>query len=117
MGCVEKIWGTTESLIATSLFEMHRLTIEPSFRCSLHLHRHKWNAFYVVSGRLFIDTIDGDIGSLVISTKLEPGDHTTISPGLHHQFRTEDLPCIALEMYYCEPLSEDIVRRNVGGPV
>jgi hypothetical protein len=26
-------------------------------------------------------------------------------------------PAIALEMYYTELLSKDIVRRNVGGPV
>jgi len=112
----EKIWGSTEPLIVTPLLEVHRLRIIPNHRCSLHVHRFKWNAFYVCEGELFIDTVAGDMGSAVISVQLGRGDHTTIAPGLHHQFRTGLEPCICLEMYYTEPLSEDIIRRNVGGP-
>jgi mannose-6-phosphate isomerase-like protein (cupin superfamily) len=44
-------------------------------------------------------------------------EFVTVAPGTHHQFRTDDSPAVALEMYYTEPLSADIVRRNVGGPV
>lgn len=113
---IDKIWGTTEPLIATPLFEMHRLALIPEHRCSLHVHRHKWNAFYVIDGKLFIDIVEGDMNAAVISVELGSGDHTTIAPGVHHQFRTGKGPCNALEMYYTEPLSEDIIRRNVGGP-
>jgi mannose-6-phosphate isomerase-like protein (cupin superfamily) len=116
---IEKIWGVTEPLIVTPMFEMHRLTIKPGFRCSLHIHRHKWNCFYVIFGTLFIDLVSGDVGTMVTEEKLGIGGFTTVAPGIHHQFRTaEDGPVTsALEMYYTEPLSEDIVRRNVGGPV
>jgi mannose-6-phosphate isomerase-like protein (cupin superfamily) len=119
MSAINKVWGTTEPLVVTPLFEMHRLTIKPGFRCSLHVHRFKWNAFFVIFGRLFIDLVSADMGGPVIVEKLEVGGHTTVAPGVHHQFRTdEDGPLTsALEMYYCEPLSEDIIRRNVGGPV
>ena len=115
---IKKIWGTTEPLIVTPLFEMHRLTIIPGFRCSFHVHRFKWNAFYVVYGELFVDTAMGDIGGPVVIEKMGIGGFTTVAPGVHHQFRTDsDGPLTsALEMYYCEPLSEDIIRRNVGGP-
>lgn len=119
MRAIDKIWGTTEPLIVTPLFEMHRLTIKPGFRCSLHMHRFKWNAFYVVYGKLFLDLVSNDMGSMVTEEKLDIGGFTTIAPGVHHQFRTdEDGPLTsAIECYYTEPLSEDIVRRNVGGPV
>jgi mannose-6-phosphate isomerase-like protein (cupin superfamily) len=116
---IEKIWGATEPLIVTPLFEMHRLTIKPGFRCSLHVHRFKWNAFFVIFGELFIDIVSTDMGGAVTVEHLKGGGITTVGPGVHHQFRTdEDGPITsALEMYYTEPLSEDIVRRNVGGPV
>ena len=118
MTALEKIWGTTEPLVQTPMFEMHRLTIKPGFRCSLHVHKYKWNAFFVIFGDLFIDLVTGDLGAPVVVERLGPGGFTTVAPGVHHQFRTEaDGPVTsALEMYYIEPLSEDIVRRNVGGP-
>ena len=119
MSKIDKIWGVTEPLIVTPLFEMHRLTIKPGFRCSLHVHRFKWNAFYVVYGKLFLDLLSNDMGGAVTVEELDIGGFTTIAPGVHHQFRTDvDGPLTsALEMYYTEPLSEDIVRRNVGGPM
>ena len=116
MARVQKIWGDTEALIVTPMFELHRLRIIPDHRCSLHKHRHKWNFFYVIAGGLFIDVIEGDLMAGVLSVELGPGDHTTVAPGVHHQFRTGPGPCVCLECYYTEPLSEDIIRRNVGGP-
>src|SRR5208282_5565885 len=115
----DKIWGVTEPLVVTPLFEMHRLTIKPGYRCSLHVHRFKWNAFFVIFGELLIDLVSGDVGSAVVVEKLGVGGHTTIAPGVYHQFRTDpDGPLTsALEMYYTESLNEDIIRRNVGGPV
>jgi mannose-6-phosphate isomerase-like protein (cupin superfamily) len=98
---------------------MHRLTIKPGFRCSLHTHRFKWNCFFVVYGTLFLDIVNGDMGSMVTEEKLDIGGFTTIAPGVHHQFRTEEDGPItsAIECYYVGALSEDIIRRNVGGPV
>jgi mannose-6-phosphate isomerase-like protein (cupin superfamily) len=112
---IEKIWGTTEPLILTPLFEMHRLIIKPEHRCSLHMHRFKHNAFYVLDGNLYIDQVVADLmptDTLLIG----PGQVAFVRPGVHHQFRTGRLPCMVLEMYYTEPLSDDIIRRNVGGP-
>lgn len=116
-GPLEKIWGQTECLIAAPNYELHRLTIKPFHRCSLHIHRSKANLFYVLEGELFIDTLLGDVGAPPIDTiKLQAGDHTVVAAGVHHQFRTGKKACLAIEMYYPEPLSEDIIRRNVGGP-
>lgn len=109
----EKIWGTTESLLCTPMFEIHRLVIKPMHRCSLHLHRFKHNAFYVLSGALYIDEVASDFAP--VETKmLWPNELYTIGPGIHHQFRSGFAPCTALEMYFTESLSEDIIRRNVG---
>src|SRR5579864_505755 len=109
----KKVWGTTELLVATPMFEMHRLRVKPKHRCSFHVHRFKHNAFYILSGELFIDSAKRDFDE-PISVRLGPGDVATLTPGVHHQFRTGAKPCIALEMYYTEALSEDIIRMNVG---
>src|SRR3974390_630667 len=111
-----KIWGVTDALIVTPMFEMHRLTVKARHRCSLHVHRFKHNAFYVLDGAIFIDVFANDY-SAPESYKLTPGEFLTVPPGVHHQFRTDAEGCYLLEMYYTEPLSEDIVRRNVGGLV
>jgi mannose-6-phosphate isomerase-like protein (cupin superfamily) len=77
------------------------------------MHRWKWNFFLVVSGELFIDVEKNDY-QLIDETRLGPGDAVTVKPGEYHQFRTGKKPCLAYEIYYCEPLSQDIIRRNVG---
>lgn len=113
---VGKVWGVTEVVIATPLFELHKLTIKPQHQCSLHVHRHKWNAFVVVSGRLFIDVAKNNY-PLIDVTELAPGQTTAVKPGEHHRFRTGDEPCEAYEMYYPETLSDDIERKDHGGKV
>lgn len=111
-----KAWGTTEELLSTSMLSMHRLTIRPKHQCSLHVHRFKWNGFFVIKGRLSIDVVKTDY-ALTDTTDLGPGGITTVKPGEHHRFRTGDEPCEAIEFYFTEPLSEDIDRKDTGGPV
>lgn len=111
-----KVWGVTELLLQSPHVEVHRLTIKPKHRCSLHVHRTKWNAFLVLSGRLFIDVVKQDY-PLTDVTELGPGDLMTVKPGEHHQFRTGAEPCKAIEFYYPDQLSEDIERKDHGGPV
>lgn len=108
-----KVWGSTELLIATPMFEIHRLRIYPNACCSMHLHQFKHNAFLVVEGRLLIDVEKNDYKLLDV-TELLPGDMTSVRPTEYHRFRTEDESCLAYEVYYTEPLSADIQRRGVG---
>lgn len=115
-GKIGKVWGATQCLESTPLFELHKLTIKPKHKCSLHVHRRKWNCFYVIKGRLFIDVVKSDY-ALTDTTELGPGEYTTVRPGEHHQFRTGHEGCEALEAYYPDVLSDDIDRKGVGGKV
>jgi hypothetical protein len=47
-------------------------------------------------------------------TVLRAGDFTTVRPGEFHKFVCIQ-DCVALELYYPEALSEDIVRKDHGG--
>jgi len=108
-----KVWGDTSVLIQNSNVELHKINVKAGFRCSEHKHEHKWNGFYVISGVLEIHVAKNDY-DLTDVTTLRAGDFTSVRPGEFHWFNcVED--CIALEVYYPEALSEDIVRRSVGG--
>lgn len=109
-----KIWGTTEQLLVTPLIELHRIHINPEMVCSMHKHQYKWNLFYVIEGKLAID-VEKNNYDLTDTTILEAGEWTSVPPNEYHRFRSLDVPVVALEVYYLEPLATDIVRKNVGG--
>jgi mannose-6-phosphate isomerase-like protein (cupin superfamily) len=113
-----KVWGATQLLLRTPLLEVHKLFILPKMQCSLHCHRFKWNAFYVISGSLSIEVQKNDY-DLTDITELDAGDFTTVRPGEYHRFTTERsaICAQALEIYYPEFLSEDIVRKTCGGEI
>ena len=108
-----KIWGKTEVLLKTPTVEVHRLTINPYSCCSLHTHQFKWNAFYVSTGKLTIETHKNDY-ALKDITELFPGDLMTVKPTEYHRFLTGSEGMTGIEIYYPEPLSEDIIRKDVG---
>lgn len=112
---VGKVWGITECILQSPFVEVHRLYIEPNHQCSLHVHQRKWNAFLVLSGELFIDVVKNDY-ALTDVTQLGVGEITSVRPGEYHRFRTGDKPCDLVEFYYPDGMSEDIVRKDHGGP-
>ena len=52
---------------------------------------------------------------LVDVTTLHPGEYTSVKPGEYHWFETKLNDAEVLEIYYLEPITEDIVRETVGG--
>jgi mannose-6-phosphate isomerase-like protein (cupin superfamily) len=109
-----KIWGSTIPLLVTPLIEVHKIDVKPQMQCSLHKHANKWNAFYVIDGSIEIHVQKRDY-ELTDVTILSAGDFTTVKPGEYHKFVTRVNPATVLEIYYLEPLSEDIIRQTVGG--
>lgn len=109
-----KVWGETRALLVTPMIEVHRILIQPGMVCSMHKHQFKWNAFLVIRGRLNIEVRKKDY-ALTDVTELREGDFTTVAPGEFHRFVSLDEYVDALEIYYPEGLSADIVRENVGG--
>jgi mannose-6-phosphate isomerase-like protein (cupin superfamily) len=112
-----KVWGTTQPLVVTPLCAVHRLSIMPNARCSMHVHRYRRNDFFVISGRLTIEVQKLEY-ALTDETELGPGDYTSVAPGEYHRFVSGDAPVEALEIYYPEAVSEsDISRADHGGRV
>lgn len=109
-----KVWGTTELLLKTPFIEVHKLAILPFMCCSLHQHKFKHNAFYVSTGLLLVEVHKFDY-DLIDKTSLRSGEFTTVKPGEFHRFATTEEGMTGIEIYYPEGLSEDIIRRGVGG--
>lgn len=110
-----KIWGETQLIEANQSFELHRIEFKRGYSCSEHLHKFKWNGFFVESGKMLIRVWQNDY-DLVDETILGPGDYTKVKPGVFHQFEgLED--GVAFEIYYAEFNHDDIVRRTVGQSV
>ena len=110
-----KVWGDTELIHSNSSFEFHRIHFKKGFKCSEHKHNHKWNGFYVSSGKMLVKVWQSyaDKGELVDETILHAGEFTQVEPGKFHQFEgLEDGE--AFEIYWAEFNHNDIVRRTVG---
>ena len=109
-----KIWGTTTDLLKSPAVEIHFIEIKPRTFCSLHKHQTKYNAFYLISGKLKIERWKNGY-DLVDSTLLYPGDFTVVPPGEYHKFSSLDECSTGLEIYWSELDHEDIVRKSSGG--
>lgn len=108
-----KAWGETQEIIRRGGFEVHRIVVKAGGHSSIHRHRHKYNGFFVESGRLVIRTWKNDY-DLIDSTVLGPGQFTTVAPTERHQFEAMD-ETVAYEIYWVELDGDDIVRENRGG--
>lgn len=108
-----KIWGQTRPLFLLNNVEIHRIeTHIKGASCSVHKHDHKYNYFFVESGKLKIKVWQNDY-DLIDETTLEPGQYITVAPGVFHQFFVVE-PGVAFEIYYVKLLEDDIVRKTVG---
>lgn len=112
-----KIWGNTELVHANGVLEFHRIEYRAGYKCSEHYHKHKWNGFFVESGKMIVRVWQtADQEGLVDETVLSAGDFTQVKPGLVHQFEgVED--GVAFELYWAEFNHNDIERRTVGTSV
>lgn len=109
-----KAWGETTEIFRNHAMELHRIVGHKGGYSSVHHHAHKWNGFYVERGELLVKVYQPS--GLLDQTRLGPGDHMAVPPGVDHQFVVlED--CVAFESYWPAALAEDIVRKSVGGGV
>lgn len=110
-----KVWGSTELIHANGVLEFHRISYKKDMRCSKHMHRTKYNGFYVEEGKLLIRVWQDDQG-LIDETILEEGDFSVVAPGKYHEF-VGLRDGVAFELYWAQFNHNDIVRENSGGKV
>jgi hypothetical protein len=117
-----KDWGWKYNIFSTPFFSVDVCYVERGGYCSLHYHRHKYNRFYVIFGRLRITTeyYNKNIGGTeqemrsYILGPYEKFRKFEVLPGLKHQFKAE-YPTIAIEVESVRCMKDDINRLNQGG--
>lgn len=107
-----KVWGTTELIEANGALEFHRIEMKKNGVCSKHLHKYKWNGFYVESGKMRVKVWQNDY-DLIDETIIGAGQYTKVKPGLYHQFECLQ-DGVAYELYWAEFSHNDIVRETTG---
>lgn len=107
-----KTWGYTTEIFRNAIVSAHHLEIKEGGFCSEHKHQHKFNLFYVITGKLEL-TIWRD-KTLEDVTVLTNGQNSAIPPGFYHKFKgLTEVDCI--EFYQVLLIDPDIERRTVGG--
>jgi mannose-6-phosphate isomerase-like protein (cupin superfamily) len=108
-----KIWGKTQDIFKNSNFEIHRIEATKGGFCSMHEHKHKYNAFFIEKGKLKIVVSETDY-DLVDETIISTGELSIVKPGVYHRFEAlEDTICY--EIYWVALDPGDIERKDVGG--
>jgi mannose-6-phosphate isomerase-like protein (cupin superfamily) len=114
---VEKRWGQLESVYCDRQMELVRITTCRGGYSSLHLHRAKDNAFWVIRGCLQV-SVYSKPG--IKDFYLTPKDELlTVPAGVMHRFLAHESETIAYELYRALPGHrldpDDIVRMDEGG--
>lgn len=115
MHIIGKAWGSTSLLYKSPLMEVHSLIVLPNAFCSLHVHTLKNNSFYVWQGSVTIEVHKNTYDNVDV-TLLNEDDFTTVVAGEWHKFIGGSNGARLIEIYHLEPLSEDIMRKDKGGP-
>ena len=107
-----KIWGLTSLLFCKNNVEVHRIECIKGGCSSKHKHEHKFNMFFVEQGELKIHAWKDY--NLVDQTILKKHQSCIIPPGEFHKFESMLDGTIALEIYWTEISSNDIIREKCG---
>lgn len=110
----KKVWGWTECILNTGVVQVHRITGIKGGYCSRHYHTSKHNLFFLISGRMQVETWEDGV---IRVFDMHPGDICSVAPPVLHRFRaSEDM--VAVEIYFTqdgEVNPEDIMRMDQGG--
>jgi quercetin dioxygenase-like cupin family protein len=112
IGNIHKIWGERRRILLNDKVEVDLLYVKKDGFCSIHNHKKKYNKFFVIKGRLEVET---ELGM----TMLEKHSSWIVAPPIFHRFRgLKD--SIVLEIAYVNKGKinpDDINRIKQGGRI
>lgn len=120
-----KVWGLVCHCFFSHDVAMSILKVDSGFRCSRHLHKHRANTFWLISGVVdvweWVDEMDvrRNPNQPVYVHRMKFSDpHVTVNAGRPHMFRVIESGTV-VEIYTPDggPVDiEDITRFDEGGP-
>ena len=113
----DKVWGKTSCVYRNPTTEFHYIIAKQGGYCSRHKHRHKWNRFLVISGKLLVHYYKPGEDKPVFTYTLPPGSVLDVPPGIEHRFEAGE-NSQAIEVYWTNEIDpSDIERHDSGGVI
>ncbi len=104
---VPKVWGK-EIWIVNRDYCGKKLVLNKGFRCSMHYHKNKDETFYIIKGKVLMETDNKKEVML-------PGDSILIKPNTKHRFTgLEDSEIIEFSTHHED---SDSYRDEVSGKI
>lgn len=112
MSNIFKVWGTRNRILLNKTSEIDYLRLKKDTFCSLHNHKNKINLFYVLKGKVKIET---EFGNKVLNTE----ESFEVCPPLKHRFiALTDAEMIEIAYVKKGKIDEnDITREKQGGKI
>ena len=109
---VEKVWGHEEWIVNKPKYCGKKMILKKGYRCSMHKHEIKDETFYILSGKILMETeFEGEKKNLLLT----PGDVVPIKIGMWHRFTgLVDSEIIEFSTFH---MDEDSIRREPSGKV
>ena len=102
----KKVWGWEEVITNSEKYCGKILHLDKGYRCSLHYHKLKDETFYILKGKVLMQTS----GKKIV---MEKGDPVHILPGMKHSFAgLEDSKILEISTQHFE---DDSYRDNESG--
>lgn len=109
---VEKSWGHEEWIVNNADYCGKRLVFVAGHQCSMHHHKIKMETFYVLAGKISLETrLDEQISTRIMT----PGDIAHMTRGMWHQVTAlENSEIIEFSTFH---MDEDSYRMSTEGEV
>ncbi len=109
---VQKEWGREEWIVNNTKYCGKKMVLNKGYRCSMHYHKIKEESFYILAGKIFLETEFNGFKQKRIMT---PGDIVHIKPFEYHRFTgLETSEIMEFSTYHME---DDSYRIELSGKV
>lgn len=109
---VKKVWGHEEWIVNNSKYCGKKLVLKKGFRCSMHKHDIKDETFYMLSGKVLMET---DYLGKKENRIMTVGDIIHIKIGMWHRFSgITDSEIMEFSTFHME---KDSIRRESSGKI
>lgn len=111
---IEKIWGTEIVLTNNHKYCSKLMVLKEGFQCSLHKHFTKDETFFVLQGKVLIESSTNP--NMLVVASFGEGQNKHIAPNTYHRFSALLPDTILLEVSTSHS-DEDVSRFLESGPV
>ena len=109
---VEKVWGHEEWIVNNPKYCGKKMVLKKGYRCSVHKHDIKDETFYILCGKVLLET---EFENKKETRLMTAGDVFHVKIGMWHRFTgIEDSAIMEFSTFH---MDEDSIRKESSGKV